>query len=639
MSSNRFPLAKLRADTRGNVLPMAAMTMVVMAAIVGGGVDMSRAYRVQNRLQNACDAGVLAGRRAVTNNGFNQAARDQANRYFNINFDQDIQGTKSTTVLFVSDTQGNSIGGKASTRMPMLIMQLFGKEIMTITANCASTMGVGNSDITMVLDVTGSMDTALGSGTRMTALKSSMKNFYTTVATASQGTNARVRYSFVPFSSTVNTGRLLIDLNPDYVRDSMTVQSRQAVMRTITEQQFDGWGNPVMTSSTSYGNNSTGSSTRLNNTQYNSSNSCNNASPNDTNWANYGTPTTTTGTTTNGSGQQVVTTTVSQPQFYRTYTCQRSGGRYYIYYYDTFRTMNTNNYATSNPRYITVTRQVFDRFDYRPVTYNTAQFKLFNAVTTNTGASGAAESSTWSGCIEERETVPAAAISYSTLGGMVPSDALDLDIDSAPDGTDASRWAPMWEQVSYLRNGIPIATSGTKSTPYCVQRAAKLGEISQSAFNSYTDSLVAVGGTYLDTGMLWGARLSSPDGIFEDLVNDPPANGGNVTRHMIFMTDGLMETYDFVYGMYGIERLDRRVTNDASTAQNNARHSLRFRAICDAVKAKGIRIWVIGFTTGLTADLAYCASPSSSYTANDSAQLNTAFQEIAKQVGELRVLS
>ena len=124
MTGKELFLRRLLSDTSGNVLPMAASTVLVMAAIVGGGVDMSRAYRVQNRLQNACDAGVLAGRRAVTNSGFDQNAKNQANRYFNINFDQNQQGTKATTFLLASDTPGNSIGGKASTQMPMLMIRL-----------------------------------------------------------------------------------------------------------------------------------------------------------------------------------------------------------------------------------------------------------------------------------------------------------------------------------------------------------------------------------------------------------------------------------------------------------------------------------------------------------------------------------
>jgi hypothetical protein len=69
------------------------------------------------------------------------------------------------------------------------------------------------------------------------------------------------------------------------------------------------------------------------------------------------------------------------------------------------------------------------------------------------------------------------------------------------------------------------------------------------------------------------------------------------------------------------------------------RHLSRFRAICDAIKGRGIRIWVIGYATSLTSDLTYCASPSSSFTANNDDQINSAFQEIAKQASALRVSS
>lgn len=68
-----------------------------------------------------------------------------------------------------------------------------------------------------------------------------------------------------------------------------------------------------------------------------------------------------------------------------------------------------------------------------------------------------------------------------------------------------------------------------------------------------------------------------------------------------------------------------------------ARHTSRFLTLCQAVKAKGIRLWVIAFSTGLTNDLSNCASDNSAFTANDADELNHAFQEIAKQVGELRV--
>ncbi len=78
------------------------------------------------------------------------------------------------------------------------------------------------------------------------------------------------------------------------------------------------------------------------------------------------------------------------------------------------------------------------------------------------------------------------------------------------------------------------------------------------------------------------------------------------------------------------------MTEDGSSNQA-ARHTARFRALCDAAKAKGFRVWVIAFASGMTTDLGYCASDNSSYTATNSTQINAAFQEIAKNVGELRV--
>jgi hypothetical protein len=112
-----------------------------------------------------------------------------------------------------------------------------------------------------------------------------------------------------------------------------------------------------------------------------------------------------------------------------------------------------------------------------------------------------------------------------------------------------------------------------------------------------------------------------------------------VARHVIFMTDGDMDTSTSIQSSWGIESLDRRVTSDGSKTTSDSNHTERFRAICDAIKAKGIRIWVIAFSNGLNSDLSYCASPNSGFTADTSDELNNAFQVIAKNVGELRVVT
>jgi len=630
-------------DSRGNMFPLAAIILVVLVTVVGGSVDMSRVYRVQNRLQSACDSGVLAGRRAETTNGYDSASQTQASNYFNVNYDDTVEGTTNSSFTTSTNNNGTLINGVASTRLGMMFMQMFGWNYITLTAKCSSTMGVGNSDITMVLDVTGSMASSLNGTTRIAALKSSMKNFFSTVSASTSGTNARVRYAIVPFSSTVNVGRLLYNLDPSYLRDSMTIQSRTAAFDTLVTYTY---GNPTTTTGTpDYTTLADGSQTRLNNTGYGTS-SCGNNVPAAGAWTNNGSPSVTSNTTTNGQNQQVVTTTTAQPQSQTNYLCKYSNGlgAYAVYSYSANRTYNTYSIATSNPTGSS-TSQTFNHYDYQNVTYDVSQYKRFNAVSVNNGTNGASVPYTWAGCIEERQTVSDPTFTYSSLSGISPSAALDLDIDSAPTSSNATKWAPMWPEVAYYRTNssgymTTNATSlyGDTDGVYCVPAAMGMSAVSQSDFNNYADSLTAQGNTYLDIGMLWGARLSSPDGIFSAVTNDTPNNGGKISRHLIFMTDGDMNTAYTTYSSYGIEYHDLRVTDDGSDTQGDARHTSRFRAICDAVKTKGIRIWVIAFTNTLNSDLTYCASTNSAYTASSSTALNAAFQDIAKQVGELRVL-
>lgn len=636
----------LLRDLTGSVLPIVAGSILVIVGLIGGGFDASRMYKTHNALQAACDAGVLAGRRAVTTNGFDASAQSQAASYFNANFDENQQGAHGTSFVPTSSNNGNSVEGTATTTLPMMMMQVLGFKSVNVKATCSATMGVGNSDVTMVLDTTGSMGSTLSgtSTTRIQALRAAMKNFYSTVASATAGSNARVRYAFVPYSTTVNVGHLLYDLDPDYLTDTHAIQSRVPVYNTVTQQVRVGWGDPVNSTSQSYSRETTSDFSYYSYTSYRKSYQCAAAQPADGDWQNNGDPTTSSATTTNGAGQQVATTITEQPQVKQTYSCYKYRGNYYVITYQTFRTYDTYQYATSDPVYQTQQVQQFDHFDYKQRSdLDYATYKTFQPTNSNTGDNGTTRTSTWDGCIEERQTVASGSIAWSSLTGMSPSGLYDLDIDSAPDSDDATKWAPMWRDVAFDRRNSwgwlssdPVTQNGQPVSSICPSQAQLLTSMSQTDFDAYADSLVASGNTYHDIGMLWGARLSSPQGIFAGNVTAAPVNGGNVSRHIIFMTDGTPQANNRMLQAYGIEWYDHRITDDGST-DDDARHEMRFRAICDAIKAKGIRIWVIGFTAGLTSDLSYCASPNSAFTANDATELNTAFQEIAKQVGELRV--
>jgi len=603
MRNARLFLARLSRDVAGNILPIAAIGVLIAAVVIGSAVDLSRNYLTREQLQSACDSAVLAGRRTVTTNGFDTASQTAATNYFNTNFSNQAQGTTSTTFSVTSPDSGQTVNGSASTVLNTLIMRIFGKDSFTITATCASSMGVGNADIMMVLDNTGSMASTLsGSTTRIAALRTAMKNFYNTIATATASSNARVRYGFVPFSSTVNVGKLVTDLDPRYIVDADNYQSRE-------------W--------TNYSNTTTNdAATQYSTTQYSSNSACTAAFPtNNGSWSNSGSA-----TTVNASG----ISTVTQRQSGNEYSCVKVSSwnnTYYVIYVVKGRT--TYSYW---------------RYYYKQLSRDTSAFKTFASVTTQTGDYGANQSTTWGGCIQERGTVAQATFSYSSSTGITPKAALDLDLDTAPSvSDDNTKWAPLWPQISYMRYSgnsytTATATDGDVETTYCPVKAQLLQTMTQSAFNTYANSLVAVGGTYLDIGMIWGGRMISPTGMWSSLVNEDPSNGGEVARHIIFMTDGEMEPNSYIAQAWGMEFWDRLVTGTSSLSNDEARHTSRFLATCEAIKDKGVRVWVIAFTSTLSTDLTTCASDDSSFTANSASDLNDAFQEIAKQVGELRVV-
>jgi hypothetical protein len=204
-----------------------------------------------------------------------------------------------------------------------------------------------------------------------------MKNFRTTLATATAGSNARIRYGFVPYSSAVNVGALLYAQNPAYLVDSHTIQSRVANWTTSTIRVRTGWGAPSEDTDEDTENYDEGDWSNYGSAVYPDRDSCNAAlpSPNPTAWVNNGAADVDPGSPyIGGSGNEVQVTTTTQPQ--NEFRCQRinsgqSPRRIQV-------RINTRDLVTT----VTTTRegiyedqpggQTFSSWSYRPVTYNTS---------------------------------------------------------------------------------------------------------------------------------------------------------------------------------------------------------------------------------------------------------------------------
>jgi Flp pilus assembly protein TadG len=228
---------------------------------------------------------------------------------------------------------------------------------------------------------------------------------------------------------------------------------------------------------------------------------------------------------------------------------------------------------------------------------------------------------TWGGCIEERQTV--STITSTTTA--IPAAAYDLDIDKIP-SDDPSRWVP-----------YDTDAETANSQEACPIAAKRLTTWARSDLVTYLNTLAPTGGTYHDIGMIWGARMISPAGVFAD--SPATYNGMPTNKFVIFMTDGLLDTSATLYSAYGMELYDKRVTGGWTTkADQDSRHQQRFNLMCSSIKNRGVSIWVVGFASALDTNLTNCASNAGqASTSANSADLTTKFVEIGKSIGAMRL--
>ena len=634
----RFSLAALRRNTGGNVLAIAAASVLPILAVIGGAVDMSRNYMVMTRLQQACDAGVLAGRKAVGANLYSDAAATQARKMFDANYPKSYAGSYDLSFAPSTPDNGTTVTGIAKASVPTAIMKVFGYEKQDLTVDCAATFQITNTDVTMVLDVTGSMGWAIsdgmgGSTTRIEALKKATKNFYSTMAAASANSSARIRYALVPYSQTVNAARLVKARDPSFIvggnpADTVNFQTRRPVyesteerIETLTQvdpyecaelysknRPVDGWWAPGNDGYTQ-GQNATksGDSTGVYTFSYHS-------------W--------------NGSTAYPNTSLRGQSHWR---TCQRKS----------IRKVTTYDRNAPNAQFI--------RYDYERVAtpinayYNT----LTNGGRVTRPSDFVTNTDQWYGCLLEPDTLAANNVAFDgSAGRITPLGAADLNIDLIP-STNAERWKPLWQEINFHRDGNPNTVSTTDrwtnwgATGWaCPVPVSNLATMTKTAFDTYTDSLAPVGSTYHDIGLLWGARISSPDGMFSANVKSTAPNNGFVSRNLIFMTDGEMAPAAWAASSYGTEWNDHKIVNWTGATWDwggiadaqRAHHTARFLALCEAVKAKNIRLWVVAFATTLDANMIQCASPNSAFVSTNAAQLNDNFERIAKSMSDLRIV-
>lgn len=172
-----------------------AMTMLTAAALLGGlAVDVMRFENRRTQIQTALDLCVLnaASLRQTLNETtlFNDCVRKAG-----------MTGT-ITRLTVTKGYSSKSVTATAEDTFNTFFMGALGFDTLKISSVASAMERVGNVEVSLVLDVSGSMN-----GSRMGNLKTAAKDFVRTLLT--DDTDGRVLITLVPYNGQVNLGDYL----------------------------------------------------------------------------------------------------------------------------------------------------------------------------------------------------------------------------------------------------------------------------------------------------------------------------------------------------------------------------------------------------------------------------------------------
>lgn len=200
MSQTRFlgPLCRrLRADVRGGVAIIFALSSVPLIFLSGMVIDYSANTNVRRRAQNATDATALSLAKLSTALTDADLA-DRANRQVTAA----MTGSQAIGLGVTMVRTGDDIKVTATGTTPTTLSRIMGYNSLPLNVSATSKRGSGNLEVALVLDNTGSM-----AGSKLADLKSAAKDMVDSLfAEVDPAKPNSLKIAVVPFSMTVNLG-------------------------------------------------------------------------------------------------------------------------------------------------------------------------------------------------------------------------------------------------------------------------------------------------------------------------------------------------------------------------------------------------------------------------------------------------
>ncbi|MBU2581173.1 MAG: hypothetical protein KJ622_05615 [Alphaproteobacteria bacterium] len=213
-------------DNKGTIAPMFGLLAIPMLAITGAAIDIGKAITAEKNMQNALDAAAVA----ACGGGTGQQTTEEILRAF---MAAELDGTgmnlappadPNAPVADIAEyeielmdgdfTADGSLNPKVKTTIPTSILKLLGINSIDLEAQSAVKCGAKRLELSVVVDVTGSMNWYAGGRKKIDSMKDAATDL---LDIFERNMDAGVtKIGLVPFSESVRLPSSLLPLVRDY---------------------------------------------------------------------------------------------------------------------------------------------------------------------------------------------------------------------------------------------------------------------------------------------------------------------------------------------------------------------------------------------------------------------------------------
>ena len=603
---------RIAGDTRGNIAMLFGLSLPVLILMTVGGVDIHRASTVRVNLQDALDAATLAAARSPYTANADLQRVGLASLKANLKAYPNITLREADTSFVLNNDEVVVATSRVDVRtlVANIFLPPYGQfmdDYLPVGAHSEVDRSSRNIEVSLALDVSGSM-----SGQKLLDLKAAAKDLVDLIVQPVQ-TPYYSRVALVPWSYSVNPGTYL-----NAVRGTVTgstnitgaVINLTGTQRTITAATK---ARPVVITSNGHGfaNNDvvwiTGVSgmTQINNKAYIVRNRT----------ANTFQLYTLAGGLVDGRGYSTFSGSTGRVQ-----RCQDS---------DCSITITSANHSLNLNDYVYITG-----------------VNGMSAINNQAYLVGNVTSSTYT--IDP----PDVGINSYTSGGLswcaMPG-CTYYAFDNADGNLTTHRIsACVTERTGSERYSDAATTASARVGRHypdingsCLGSRIQPLSSSINGIKTNIDALAVSGSTAGQIGIGWAWYMVSPNfGSLWPSSAGAAYNTAETLKAVIIMTDG---EFNAPY----CSGVTARGYNAASSASNdcdpdNGEPYAQSRALCDAMKVRGIVVYTVGFQINAGGEsealLAYCASTASGfYNASSGTELSAAFNAIGRDITKLRI--